>query len=146
MRKKEARGFTLVESLITLFVVTSFTLLPTLSTIRLQDKIEIEQFFASLEKRILASQQAAITGMLPSDMQITASSIYFRTLVSTGIDWSLLIIPKELVYTGTSKLVFSMNSGNNSSLSKMSFYWKEKKETISYQFQMGSGRYIKKIE
>lgn len=146
MRKKEARGFTLVESLITLFVVTSFTLLPTLSTIRLQDKIEIEQFFASLEKRILASQQAAITGMLPSDMQITDSSIYFRTLVSTGIDWSLLIIPKELVYTGTSKLVFSMNSGNNSSLSKMSFYWKEKKETISYQFQMGSGRYIKKIE
>lgn len=146
MRKKEARGFTLVESLITLFVVTSFTLLPTLSTIRLQDKIEIEQFFASLEKRILASQQAAITGMLPSDMQITASSIYFRTLVSTGIDWSLLTIPKELVYTGTSKLVFSMNSGNNSSLSKMSFYWKEKKETISYQFQMGSGRYIKKIE
>lgn len=146
MRKKEARGFTLVESLITLFVVTSFTLLPTLSTIRLQDKIEIEQFFASLEKRILASQQAAITGMLPSDMQITDSSIYFRTLVSTGIDWSLLTIPKELVYTGTSKLVFSMNSGNNSSLSKMSFYWKEKKETISYQFQMGSGRYIKKIE
>ncbi|EOL41184.1 competence type IV pilus minor pilin ComGD [Enterococcus phoeniculicola] len=146
MRKKEARGFTLVESLITLFVVTSFTLLPTLSTIRLQDKIEIEQFFASLEKRILASQQAAITGMLPSEMQITDSSIYFRTLVSTGIDWSLLIIPKELVYTGTSKLVFSMNSGNNSSLSKMSFYWKEKKETISYQFQLGSGRYIKKIE
>lgn len=146
MRKKEARGFTLVESLITLFVVTSFTLLPTLSTIRLQDKIEIEQFFASLEKRILASQQAAITGMLPSEMQITDSSIYFRTLVSTGIDWSLLIIPKELVYTGTSKLVFSMNSGNNSSLSKMSFYWKKKKETISYQFQLGSGRYIKKIE
>jgi competence protein ComGD len=146
VRKKEARGFTLVESLITLFVVTSFTLLPTLSTIRLQDKIEIEQFFASLEKRILASQQAAITGMLPSEMQITDSSIYFRTLVSTGIDWSLLIIPKELVYTGTSKLVFSMNSGNNSSLSKMSFYWKEKKETISYQFQLGSGRYIKKIE
>ncbi|OJG70001.1 prepilin-type N-terminal cleavage/methylation domain-containing protein [Enterococcus phoeniculicola] len=136
----------MVESLITLFVVTSFTLLPTLSTIRLQDKIEIEQFFASLEKRILASQQAAITGMLPSEMQITDSSIYFRTLVSTGIDWSLLIIPKELVYTGTSKLVFSMNSGNNSSLSKMSFYWKEKKETISYQFQLGSGRYIKKIE
>ena len=140
MRKRSIRGFTLVETLMTLFVTTSFTLLPILSIAQVQEKVEIEQFFARLEKRILASQQAAITGMLPSEIRINDTSVYFRTLVSTGIDWSLLTIPKELVYTGTSKLIFAMNSGNNSSLSKMNFYWKEKKKTISYQFQMGSGR------
>ncbi|KAF1299089.1 hypothetical protein BAU15_00130 [Enterococcus sp. JM4C] len=145
MIRRQLKGFTLIETLIALMVVTSFVFIPTLASAPLQKKIEVEQFFTTLEKRVLASQQAAITGMLPSEVQISAHSIYFRTMISTGIKWANLEIPKELIYTGTPKIVFAMNSGNNSSLKKMSFYWQAENKVISYQFQLGSGRYIKKI-
>ncbi|MGM0126085.1 competence protein ComGD [Enterococcus sp. AZ194] len=140
------QGFTIAETLIVLLVVTSFIFIPVLASAPLQKKIEIEQFFAVFEKRFLACQQAAITGMLPTNILIDKTSIYFKTQISTGIKWSLLEIPDELSYTGVAKITFAMSSGNNSSLSKMKFYWKNQNKTVSYQMQLGSGRYIKKIE
>ena len=56
----------------------------------------------------------------------------------------MLKIPKEIEVRRAPTLIFAAKTGNESSLNAYQFYWKEEKQLISYQFQMGSGHYLKK--
>lgn len=50
-----------------------------------------------------------------------------------------------MTVSGPSKLSFLHSSGNNGRLVKYIFTWTEKKQQLILQFQMGSGKYTKKI-
>lgn len=58
---------------------------------------------------------------------------------------TLLAVPEKMTVSGPSKLSFLHSSGNNGRLVKYIFTWTEKKQQLILQFQMGSGKYTKKI-
>lgn len=144
MKKKTLKGFTLIESLVVVFVCTFFMLLPTLSIERWRHMIEIEQFLSTFEKQVLFTQQMAIIKM--TDTQIVfeeeQQQLYFIVSENEQIHLS---VPTDLNASGPNKIVFKAISGNNGKLAKFTYDWPEKKQSIEFQFQLGSGRYVKKI-
>lgn len=138
------KGFTLIESLVVLFICTVFMLLPTLSINKWKQALEVDQFLSSFEKKLLFTQQMAVVNTI--DTQIIfleqAKQIKFKDgqVVEKG-----LTIPVSLQTVGPDKLTFKKGSGNIDKLSKFSFSWTEKNQLIEFQFQLGSGRYVKKI-
>ncbi|GGC87071.1 competence type IV pilus minor pilin ComGD [Enterococcus wangshanyuanii] len=144
MKRKVLNGFTLIESLIVVFVCTFFMLLPVLSIERWQRMIEIEQFLSTFEKQLLFTQQMAIVKM--TDTQIVfekeEQQLYF---VVSEHEQARLSVPEGLNASGPNKIVFKAQSGNNGKLAKFTYDWSEKQQSFEFQFQLGSGRYVKKI-
>ncbi|MDA9471511.1 hypothetical protein C240_1679 [Enterococcus sp. 5H] len=66
--------------------------------------------------------------------------------ISANLEEYQLIIPSSLLADGPGKITFKKGSGNNGNLAKYSFVWEEKQQVIEFQFQLGSGRYVKKIK
>ncbi|MEI5991517.1 hypothetical protein A5881_003054 [Enterococcus termitis] len=149
MIMKNMKGFTLIESLTVLFICTTFMLLPILAINKWKQVLDVEQFLSSFEKKLLFTQQMAIVNT--SDTQIVffedSQQISFISSKRESVmGKESLQIPEDLHATGPSKIIFKRDSGNNGNLSKFSFLWTGKKKVIEFQFQMGSGRYVKKIQ
>lgn len=139
------KGFTLLESLVVLVIVSIFLLVPTLSIGSLQKQTEEALFFARFERYIAATQQAAIARQTQTRMLYYDT--YFRFVGyaynSGQID---LAIPESIQCKERPKsVVFSAISGNYSDLRLVHFVLPEKQMEIKYQFQMGSGKYTKEI-
>lgn len=139
------KGFTLIESLVVLFICTLFMLLPTLTINKWKQTLEVEQFLSSFEKKMLFTQQIAVVNTI--DTQIIffdkRQQINFKNGQTVE---EILEIPLTLQTVGPDKLTFKKGSGNIGKLSKFSFLWTEKNQLIEFQFQLGSGRYVKKIK
>lgn len=143
------KGFTLIESLFVLFICSMFILLPTLSIQKWQRVLEVEQFLSSFEKRLLLTQQMAVVNnintqilFLDQENRIT----FIGPKIAANLEEIQLIIPASLLADGPEKITFKKGSGNNGNLAKYSFVWEEKQQVIEFQFQLGSGRYVKKIK
>lgn len=141
------RGFTLIESLMVLFVCTIFILLPTLSINDWKDTLEVEQFLSSFEKKILFTQQMAVVTAIDTQILFFEQEQQFHfSIPSNGNKIEEMVgIPAPLKAVGPSKFTFKKDSGHNGKLSKFSFLWAEKNQLIEFQFQLGSGRFDKKI-
>ncbi|WP_086350382.1 competence type IV pilus minor pilin ComGD [Candidatus Enterococcus clewellii] len=135
-------GFTLVETLLVLFVTTFLIGLPSLLLERGQENVLVGQFFGSFERQVLHIQQLAVTGEEDTTIIFTKSNELAFLSAHTK---NVLVIPKELEAVGPEKIIFKKGTGNNGRLSKYSFVWRNKKKQVDYQFQMGSGRYAKNI-
>lgn len=109
--------------------------------------MEIEQFFTQFEHRIYVTQKIAIVNQQTTTIAYdpNLNQMIFN-IPKTMIDWTILKVPKEIEVKKKEKISFAAYTGNESSLKAYEFYWNEKKQTIIYQFQMGSGHYIKKIK
>lgn len=143
------KGFTLIESLIVLFVCSIFILLPTLAINKWREVLEVEQFLSSFEKKMLFTQQMAVLNTLDTRIVFLEHSQQIDFLVPKNeqiIKKIIVEIPASLKAEGPKEIVFKNGSGNNGRLSKFSFYWTEKDQLIEFQFQLGSGRYVKKIK
>lgn len=139
------KGFTLIESLIVLFTCTIFILLPTLSINKWKRVLEVNQFLSSFEKKILFTQQMAVVNTIDTQI-IFLEQDQMINFKNGQIVEATLEIPLALTSVGTDKLTFKKGSGNIGKLSKISFFWTEKNQLIEFQFQLGSGRYVKKIK
>ena len=143
LQNKRYQGFTLIESLIVLTAAILLLGLPLIIGNQTKENVIAAQFFSSLEKHLLFTQQMAIVGGKDGQIFFSAED---RTIVfSFASGKEQLSIPKDLSASGPSIITFKNGSGNNSQLSRYSFDWKEKGERIVFQFQMGSGRFVKKI-
>lgn len=136
------KGFTLIESLLVIFICTMFLLLPTLAVNKWRQVLEVNQFLSSFEKQLLYTQQMAVIHSIDTQILFLEErqELNFFTTEETSLK-----VPQDLQATGPSKIVFKSSSGNNGKLSKYSFSWTEKKQIIEFQFQLGSGRYVKQI-
>lgn len=135
-------GFTLIETLLVLFVITLLIGLPSVLMERSQENILIGQFFGSFERHLLQTQQLAVTGSEDTMIHFAEADCL---VFSSAYGKEALTIPTALEAVGPEKIVFKQRTGNNGKLSKYSFIWKKQGRRIDYQFQMGSGRYVKKI-
>lgn len=131
--KNDPPGHTLLETLLVLFIISTL--------------LAAYQFFDQFERRIYATQKAAIVNQENTTIAYDnkQAQIIF-TVPQQMSSWSMLKIPKEIEVRRASTIIFAAKTGNESSLNVYQFYWKKEKQLISYQFQMGSGHYLKKVE
>lgn len=135
-------AFTLVESMLVLLVVSLFVMLPAVTMKNTKESLEVLHFLDHFEKNILLTQQTAITSgyatkMIQSD---SGEEYYFYT---DEILYQKL--PEELTASQIRILYFKPNSGNNSSLQTLNFYWPKENKKITYRFKFARGHYEKEI-
>lgn len=143
-------GFTLIETLIVLALVCSFVLLPTLAIKEWQQQLEKEFFYYQFEKSTLHIQQVAIADQRNTriDLHNEAQLIDFFTN-HTELSWRKLKIPRTVKLQSGYSIAFKAGTGNisttqpgNGSIPHVVFT--EDNQKITYQFQLGSGRFERK--
>lgn len=131
-------GFTLMESLVVLGIVSCFLLLPNLAVRSLAKNLEERQFFELFESRVLACQQYAITKGRKSRMMGEEGMIHFKAykgLQGLTVPESITVYPFDVG--------FHFSSGSFGKLDELVFTTDAYK--VTYRFQMGSGKYVKSI-
>ena len=136
-------GFTLVETLLVLLVTIFLLGLPAVLSEQALNEVTAACFFARFEKYLLYTQQVAATGT--TDTTIDFSEEDQTLTFHAGEESKTLKILPLLVAQGPATLVFKMGTGNNGKLASYRFEWSAKGQCITFQMQMGSGRYVKKI-
>lgn len=149
-KRKNSPGFTLFETMIVLALVCAFVLLPTIAIKSWQKQLEKTFFYYQFEKSTLHLQQVAI-----ADHQRTQIHLYDRSQLidfytsHTELPWRKLDVPESITLGSGYSIFFKAGSGNistnqpgNGSIPKVVFI--DEGEVITYQFQMGSGRFERK--
>lgn len=124
------RAYTLLESLLTLFVVSFLTILLSNSVRHVFTGVEERLFFLEFESMYKMSQELALSSHQSVVLEFTDSRI------SNGYDY--LTVPPTLRLNQKQRLVLDYRGGN-SSLAKIEFSTQQKK--IIYQLYIGSGNY-----
>ncbi|MDT2596283.1 competence type IV pilus minor pilin ComGD [Enterococcus dongliensis] len=149
-KKLNNAGFTLIETLIVWMLVCSFVLLPTIAFKHWQTSLEKVFFYYRFEKSILHLQQVAIADHRGTRIDLYNNSqliIFFTN--HTTLPWKSLKIPPAIKLESSHAILFKAGTGNssttqpgNGSIPKIVFTDAGKR--ITYQFQLGSGRFEKK--
>ena len=128
------RAFTLLESLITLGVVAFITLSLSGSVTGVFGQVENHLFYLRFEYLYRDSQRLAQAQGKPVELSLSSNK------VTNG--QTTLALPKGVSLDQSRHLTFDAKGGN-SSLVKITFT--SDKEVVSYQLNMGSGKYKKKV-
>ncbi|HFH9837910.1 TPA: competence type IV pilus minor pilin ComGD [Streptococcus suis] len=133
--KSTLEAFTLMESLLTLFVVSllSFSLAGSVQSAF--QSVQETIFFWEFEYMYKESQQLAVSNQEILTLELTDQEI------SNG--YQKLKLPANIELAKEQAIIFD-KSGGNSSLAKVQFVTDNKK--ITYQLYIGSGRYKKTEE
>ena len=128
----QIKGFTLLESLLTLFI-TSFLLLAVSGSVRSSfEQVEEQIFFLEFEHFYRESQKLSSSGQSQLDMNFS------RERISNG--YNHLAVPHSIQAPEDLTLRFD-KAGGNSSLGKIVF--QTKRQTITYQLYLGNGKFKK---
>lgn len=143
-----ASGYTLFESLLLILLLTTILSFPVLAFSAWKNELAVYQFFSQFEKRIYSTQKIAIVNQIQTGFYWNSeeNQIIFHVPNPDKINWEVLDIPDEFTLKRHASITFAARTGNESSLKAYQFYWEEKERTITYQFQIESGRYTKRIE
>ncbi|MFS1663930.1 competence type IV pilus minor pilin ComGD [Streptococcus sp. zg-JUN1979] len=127
----QIKGFTLLESLVTLVVVSLITL--TLSgTIQTTfATVKEHLFWLSFEQLYRDTQKMSLVSQTPMTLQVGET-------ISNGV--TQLEVPKTVQVLEARQIMFD-RAGGNSSLSKIQFQTEAK--IVTYQLYLGSGNYKK---
>ncbi|MBO0462402.1 MULTISPECIES: competence type IV pilus minor pilin ComGD [unclassified Enterococcus] len=147
-KKHSAEAYTLVETITVLVLSLSFFVFPVLSFRSLEHEQSTQRFFDQLEKRIDLAQQSAIIHQQATRFYYDPirHSLLFDVPAYSSMEWQVVPIPETLTVERHAMITYAANTGNESSLKAYEFYWVEKQQRIIYQFQLGGGRYIKKVQ
>ncbi|MGT2743553.1 competence type IV pilus minor pilin ComGD [Streptococcus plurextorum] len=135
LESKQVRAFTLLESLLTLLIVSFLVLNLSGQVTTVFEKVQEQLFFLSFEHLYRDSQRLSATQRKPIRLQLSAKQI------SNG--YTHLTIPEGIQLMEEKTLDFD-SKGGNSSLSKIRFVTDHQK--VTYQLYMGSGNYQKKTD
>jgi len=130
------KAFTLLESLLVLSITSFLVLLFTGVTTKAVKVVRGELFVASFEQHYKDAQFLAGATGQPETIAAEGKNLTYGGQKMT--------IPEE-VSLSTFSISFDKN-GNNSSLKKIVLRLPEEGKTISYQLEMGSGKYQKTIQ
>ena len=129
------KAFTLLESLLVLFVM-SFILLGISGSVQASfEQVEEELFFLEFEHLYQESQKLSAASQ--QKLRLTVA----ENQVSNG--YRQIDFPKTVKIRQVQTIQFDQ-AGGNSSLSKISFQTKER--TVSYQLYIGNGKFKKKTD
>ena len=155
IRVKQEKGFTLVETLITLLITSLLILLPSLSISKMTRSIEIDLFFRELSSHITMMQNHAILSNETTKVEFSPKMNIIRFKVNNGyglvhpLDGEISLDGRGCKFYGEEfqAVEFKKNTGN---ISVLAGYWRIKFETnkglYELVFKLGSGRFdIRKI-
>lgn len=151
MRKQEA-GFTLVETVLMLLVISLITVIPVLSVDKMIESAEIELFFQELSSNITLMQNHAILNNEATKVHFIQQNdrefIDFQVVQKTNHPLNKRMLVDSPYYhfrgKGSKDFYFSKGTGNISGSSSFSF-WTTKGD-YRFTYWLGSGRFeIKKI-
>ncbi|MDN6397995.1 MAG: prepilin-type N-terminal cleavage/methylation domain-containing protein [Alkalibacterium sp.] len=143
---KKDEGFTLLEVLLVLVIISIITTFPVMHFSQLKKETETQLFFESLRSGITLIQNEAVLNNQWTTMEVRPTNRLIRFRV-TGKENSnhpashVLDLPESMSLVGTSKdYSFSSGSGNLGNINKLKFNTMHGRVTVS--FQMGSGRFV----
>ncbi|MGT2799507.1 competence type IV pilus minor pilin ComGD [Streptococcus marmotae] len=129
------KAFTLLESLLTLFIVSFLALALSGSVHSVFRQVEEQVFFMEFEQLYKSSQKLAVSSQQTISLDVTPQQI------TNG--YQSLYLPESVQVDNGQKIVFDKDGGN-SSLAKLQFLTDQK--IVRYQLYLGSGRYKKTEE
>ncbi len=135
MLRRSNKAFTLLESLLTLFVI-SFLAISLSGTIQTAfQTVQEEVFLWEFEALYKDSQQLAVNSQQKISLHIRENEL------TNG--YQTVQVPEKIEVLEERRIDFQ-EDGGNSSLTKIRF--KLNRKTVSYQLYIGSGRYKKSEE
>lgn len=134
-KRYRIKGFTLLESLLVLVVISFLTLALSGSVTSSFKAVEEKLFFLNFEQLYLDCQKLSSSQQEPVELYVTSHYI------SNG--YQQLTLPSTVQVLEGQVIEFSANGGN-SSLSKLQF--QTASVQVTYQLQLGSGKYKKTIQ
>ncbi|WP_314063685.1 competence type IV pilus minor pilin ComGD [uncultured Vagococcus sp.] len=138
-------GFTLVESLLVLLVVTLVLGLPTLQIRQWRERLEYQGFIEEFEQRLIQTQQSAIVFQRRTRVQTEkeASTIEFGFFKGDGrFVIETLSIPRGVTIQRSVSLSFIGKSGNVEQHHTFRFQTPYHEQYLEYVYQIGSGRFV----
>jgi len=144
-KKSRPYGYTLLEVLIVLLVVSAFALLPLLSLRGWQKQMAVSLFFASFERQLLQVQQAAIvegheSWVVPHPNK---QAIYFSYRSRGATRFVMQPVPEGIRLDSDTAFRFNNISGSANKLTQINFIVADQK--VTYQLQVGSGKVEKYV-
>lgn len=133
LRSKQVEGFTLIEALLTLSVITFLTLATSGSIKTIFNQVQNQLFFVTFEQVYRETQRFSASREKETVLRITDR--YLENPLGR------YPVPDTVVLEKEQQLVFNQ-SGGNSSLAKIVLI--ASGERITYQLYLGSGQYQKK--
>ena len=136
-------GFTLIESLLVLSLVSIIVTLSVGVTKELERELAIRHFFTKLDRHILLNHQASFVEQERVIMGRESGSglIYFKV----GEQSFILPVPEELHVSNFPPMNFTIGTGDKRQMRSFYITWEAKKIDISYNFLFGKGHYEKTI-
>lgn len=134
-KRYRIRAFTLLESLLVLFLVSLLALSLSGSVSQTFQAVQTRLFFSQFEHLYRDSQKLSISQQAPVQLDLSGRQI------SNG--YQTLHLPEGVNLVSDHSLEFSA-TGGNSSLVKLVFDTPD--STVTYQLQIGSGQYKKTIK
>lgn len=156
MKSHREAGFTFIETLLTLFIVSLLMFVPILSIEKITESIQIDLFFRELSSTITMMQNHAIlTGrnvvieFLPRENLIRFKED--KVIVDSTHSTYREIILEEGLYefngSGYGQVIFNGHTGNITSVDGWTTHFKTSKGLYKLIFWLGSGRFeIQKIK
>ena len=143
---KNDDGFTLIEVLLVLSLVSLLATFPVMHFAQLKKETETQLFFESLRSGITLIQTEAVVNDHWTIMEVRPGNrlIRFRVITEENAVHpadQTLYLPDSLSLIGTTKdYSFSKSSGNLGNINELSFSTIHGRVSVS--FQMGSGRFV----
>ncbi|MGX6978831.1 competence type IV pilus minor pilin ComGD [Vagococcus elongatus] len=144
---KRYGGFTLIESLLVLLVVSVMLGLPYLSFHRWGERMNAIYFFSEFEAYYHRTQLSAMTSSMPCTIYVKKKEVIFiyRDLAARQQLVSL-DLPAEVTTSADFSIQINGTSGNTKDMKSFNFFNTASKETVTYKIQLGSGKLDKEIQ
>ncbi|MGO3731848.1 MAG: competence type IV pilus minor pilin ComGD [Vagococcus sp.] len=141
-------GFTLIESLLVLVVVSIFMILPILSIKGWQEDVNIEMGLSEFERNVQRVHQGAILFEKPTrvDTQLAKQQITYQYYQNGEKVVVVQHIAYPLELRGNGNFLFNGTTGNASKLSTIQLYDNKHEVKYKYKLQLGSGKVNKHVE
>ncbi|GGI64934.1 prepilin-type N-terminal cleavage/methylation domain-containing protein [Enterococcus alcedinis] len=141
--KPKFAGFTLVESLLVLTLVSVIVTFSVVITKNLEQELAIRHFFTKLDKHILLNHQASF---VEQDRVIMGRGEGSRTIhFIVGEQTFDLPVPEGLRVSNFPPMNFAIGTGDKGQMRSFFVDWDAKKIQVSYNFLFGKGHYEKEI-
>ena len=142
MKSSDEQGFTLIEALITLFLISLLTSLPYYHSKQSAISIEEDMFFSSVEAEMNKMQLYAITSGLRTQVIFTSQAVFFNVPGDSEHPYtSRLDYPETVSKIRNDTFLFNFlhYTGRTNKFGNITFNLS--KGELSIVFQISNGRY-----
>ena len=143
--KKKYAGYTVIEMLLVLLLVSLFASVSIVFVPRVQERLTVYQFLNQFEKNILLTQQSSLFSDEFTEFYREAEGER-RLVFDLDHEYRIILpIPPVLKVSDFPLIRFSKDTGNMGISRKILFTWQNEQTQVLYSFLFGKGHYEKQI-